>query len=440
MDTDEIVQRLVRERPGKDFLTFDYDTKAVPVGPGMYKSSGISASYMIVGRDERIVVNTGTGGEARHHKRLFDEISTAPTLYIVTTQAHTDHVGGVAHFRESGTEYIAQANNAEFQRLDAQLAGLRRRFGAPWFSKIRESARRLGEIDAEHSAAASSAAPGERVDLGPLQDRPVPDTTFDDHLQVSVAGVELELLSTPGGETIDSCIVWHADSSTCLIGNLLGPLFPHFPNFNTLRGDRYRDPARYLTSLNRLRALEADTILTGRGTPLTGRATLDAVLGRLHDAVEYVYETTMAAITDGQDLAEIMATVRLPDSLYVGQAYGRVTWAVRAIWESNVGWFRQRSTTELYPPDNSAVQRTLVALAGSDQVAAQAREEFNHRRPLTAIGLAEAVLLQDATHPGAREVLRDAHILLLKEDGHDNFWFDGWLQAQITELGTQVAH
>ena len=443
MDTDEIVRRLVRERPDKDFTTFDYDRTAIPVARGIYKSSGISASYLIVGCSERIVVNTGTGGEAVHHKRLFDAISTAPTPYLITTQAHTDHVGGVAHFRESATEYIAQANNAECQRLDLQLAGLRRRFGAPWFAQIRDSARRLGELEPTAAttpggvpggAASAGAAATTRADLGARQDRPVPDTTFDDHLSVAVDGVELELLSTPGGETTDSCIVWQADSATCLIGNLLGPLFPHFPNFNTLRGDRYRDPARYLTSISRLRALPAETILTGRGTPLTGRTMLDAVLGRLHDAVEYVYETTLAAINNGQDLAEIMATVRLPDSLYVGQAYGRVPWAVRAIWESNVGWFRQLSTTELYPPDDTAVQRLLVTLAGPDRVTALARQEIEAGRPLTAIGLAEAVLAHDPDHLAGRAVLTDAHAVLLDDEARDNFWLSGWLRARIAEL------
>jgi len=434
MNTDEIVRQLVRERPGKDFVVFDYDRKAVPVGPNIVKSSGISAAYLIVGRDARIVINTGTGGEVQHHKRLFDEVSTTPTRYIITTQAHTDHVGGVGYFREQGTEYIAQANNPECQHLDAQLAGLRRRFGAPWFGKVRESARRLGELTAELDAAEPASTPV-RADLGRLQDRPVPDILFDDALAVSIEGVDLQLLSTPGGETTDSCLVWHAESATCFVGNMLGPLFPHFPNFNTLRGDRYRDPARYLTSVKRLRALGAETLLTGRGTPVVGRDLIDAVLGRLHDAVEYVYETTMAKINDGQDLADIMRTVHLPDSLYVGQGYGRVTWGVRAIWESQVGWFRQRSTLELYPPDDTDLRRSLVALAGSDKVAEQARRAVDEGQPLLAIGLAEVALLDDPTGTVATEVMRDAHLALLDDHARQNLWLSGWLESRIADYG-----
>jgi alkyl sulfatase BDS1-like metallo-beta-lactamase superfamily hydrolase len=435
MNTDETVRRLVQERPGKDFVTFDYDRDAVPVGPDMYKSSGISAAYVIAGRDERIVVNTGTGGEVAHHKRLFDRVSTGPTRYIVTTQAHTDHVGGVAYFRDPGTEYIAQANNPECQRLDAQLAGLRQRFGAPWFAKVRESARRLGDLEPPDEVAAEPV----RADLGRLQDRPTPDILFDDSLHIEAGGIELDLLSTPGGETTDSCLVWHAASATVFAGNLLGPLFPHFPNFNTLRGDRYRDPARYLTSVQRLRTLSAETLLTGRGTPVVGGELINAVLGRLHDAVEYVYETTLAAINDGQDLAEIMRTVHLPDSLYVGQGYGRVTWGVRAIWESQVGWFRQLSTTELYPPDDTEVRRTLAELAGGGAVVEQARKALDDGRPVDAIGLGEVALLLDASDAAAADVLRDAHrVLLEREDARDNLWLTGWLESRISEPETAL--
>ena len=44
-----------------------------------------------------------------------------------------------------------------------------------------------------------------------------------------------------------------------------------------------------------------------------------------------------------------MEQIELPPQLRVGQGYGKVSWAVRTLWESYVGWFRLASTTELYP-------------------------------------------------------------------------------------------
>ena len=47
-------------------------------------------------RRSRVIVNTGMGYEAPHHKRVFDAVRPGPTPYVMTTQAHVDHVGGRA--------------------------------------------------------------------------------------------------------------------------------------------------------------------------------------------------------------------------------------------------------------------------------------------------------------------------------------------------------
>jgi hypothetical protein len=35
-------------------------------------------------------------------------------------------------------------------------------------------------------------------------------------------------------------VVWLPEHRVALVSNLFGPLFPHFPNLNTIRGDKYR--------------------------------------------------------------------------------------------------------------------------------------------------------------------------------------------------------
>ena len=429
MDVSSVVNRMLAERPAADFLRFSYDGAAIRISDAIFKSTGITASYLIVAGAERVIVNTGTGPEAVHHRRLFDAVSTRPTRYIITTQAHTDHVGGVSRFRDPGTQYVAQANNAECQRIDQQLSGLRRRFGAPWFSEIRSSAQDLAKRYPDGVSPLSGDT--ERPDLGPLQDQPKPDIVFSDSLLLRAGDLEFELLATPGGETTDSCIVWLPEHRTCFISNLLGPLFPHFPNFNTLRGDRYRDPQAYLASLQTLRGLHPEMLLTGRGSPVVGGAEIDAVLGRLYDAVEYVFVETCRGINAGKDVATLMREVVLPERLHVGQAYGRVAWGVRAIWESYVGWFQQRSTAELYPSVLSEVQADIVDMAGADALAEQARKRLAAGEPLVAIGLLETVLEHDPVNHSAASAMVDAHRMLLDEGGQDNFWLKGWLGQQI---------
>ena len=78
--------------------------------------------------------------------------------------------------------------------------------------------------------------------------------------RIDVGGRRFELISTPGGETVDSTVVHLPDERLAFTGNLFGPLFPHFPNFNTIRGDKYRYAEAYLASLDVVRKLELDEI------------------------------------------------------------------------------------------------------------------------------------------------------------------------------------
>jgi alkyl sulfatase BDS1-like metallo-beta-lactamase superfamily hydrolase len=363
-----------------------------------------------------VIVNTGLGYEAPHHKRVFDAVCPGPTPYVVTTQAHVDHVGGAGLFREPGTRYVAQAANQACQRDDARIAPLRLRTAAIWFDV---SGRRAMEIAAEN--------PGVPM----RQDRPVPDVTFDDRMALEVGDLELELIATPGGETVDSCVVWMAHHGICLISNLVGPLFPHFPNLNTLRGDRYRFVEPYLAAIRRVRELRPSMLVTGRHEPIVGRELIDAALARLHDAVDYVHHETLEGMNEGKDVLTLMRDVRLPEALRVGQGYGTVAWGVRTIWESYMGWFRLRSTTELYPLEPVEALAEVVEMAGTDAVVSRALDRLAAGEPLRAVHLAEAVLRLRPDDPGAAAVMVDAHQALIETGGDASFWESGWLRHQL---------
>ena len=72
-------------------------------------------------------INAGMGFEAPVHERNLDAFSSDPVRYLVLTQGHTDHVGGVAHFRKKhpGLRVVAQAHNTEHQSYDRRLAPFR---------------------------------------------------------------------------------------------------------------------------------------------------------------------------------------------------------------------------------------------------------------------------------------------------------------------------
>jgi glyoxylase-like metal-dependent hydrolase (beta-lactamase superfamily II) len=420
MSVQDEVDRLIDERPGKELLTPAYDDPAFPINGFLWRSGGTSASYLLVTREGRVIVNTGMGWEAPHHQRVFDAICPGPTPYVITTQGHVDHVGGVALFREPGTRYVAQAANAACQADDARIAAFRAATAGVWFGGL---ASRVRDFAARYPGAARG------------QDRPTPDLVFDHRLALRVGELDLELVSAPGGETLDSCVVWLPRHRIALVSNLFGPLFPHFPNFHTLRGDRYRLPEPYLASVRTVRELQPELLVTGRHLPIAGRALIDAALGRLHDAVDFVHRETLVRINAGQDALQIMREVELPARLRVGQGYGRVSWAVRTIWEAYTGWFQRRSTTELHGFDARAAQAELVELAGAAPVVERARARLAGGDALAAIHLAEAVLAREPSHRDAARVLVDAHRALLAAGGDANFWESGWLHHQLERWG-----
>jgi alkyl sulfatase BDS1-like metallo-beta-lactamase superfamily hydrolase len=409
------VDHLIDARPGKELLTPSYDDPAHPLTEFLFRSGGTTAAYCLLTDNARIIVNTGMGYEAPHHMRVFEAVRPGPTPYVITTQAHVDHVGGVHLFREAGTVYVAQANNPACQRDDARIRELRMRTAAIWFDTTGRDARRIATDN-----------PG----VSMRQDEPTPDLAYETRLRLAVDGLAVELIAAVG-ETIDSTIVWLPDHKMAMISNLLGPLFPHFPNFNTLRGDRYRFVEPYLRSVRTLRALQPEVLVTGRHEPIVGAELIDACLGRLHDAVDWVHRETLAGINAGTDVWALMDTITLPEHLRVGQGYGKVAWAVRTIWESYVGWFTLQSTTELYPQAHGQALAELIGAVGVDTAIELASQALRRGDAVVAIHLAQGVLATEHSHAGAAAVMADAHRHLLAAGGDVNFWESGWLRAQL---------
>jgi alkyl sulfatase BDS1-like metallo-beta-lactamase superfamily hydrolase len=370
------------------------------------------------------VVNTGMGFEAPVHKRNFDAVDDGPTRYILFTQGHVDHVGGADLFREEGTQLVAQANNQAHQADDARISAFRAmRSAFAWSGAIAKALQYIQQ----------NVAGGI-----PPQSTPTPDITFEDRYELELGRLRMELLWTPGGETIDSMVIWLPDHEICFTGNLFSALFGHFPNLVTVRGDRYREALTFIESLERVRALEPKMLLPGHGGPVVGKETIREELTRLRDAVRYVHDETVKGMNHGKDIHTLMHEIELPPELEVGEGYGKVSWSVRAIWENYAGWFHHGSTTELYDVPARAVHADLVDLAGgADAIAERAAAKLEAGEPVEAIHLAEVALSAAPTNVAALEAMIAAHETLETES--DNFWLTQWLRKQLADHRTTLA-
>lgn len=420
MTIEEQVDALVDTRPGKALLRPVYDDPAYPINDVILRSGGTTASYMLLTDAGRMIVNTGMGFEAPHHKRAFDAVRSGPTHYIVTTQGHVDHVGGVELFRDPGTRYVAQANNRRCQADDARIRGLRMRTAGIWFGGLGDVARRIAE---------------ENPGVSMRQAEPTPDITFEDRLELDADGLRVELLAAVG-ETVDSAVVWLPEHRTALVSNLFGPLFPHFPNLNTIRGDRYRFVEPYLASVRLVQRLRPEVLVTGRGEPIVGAELIAAALDRLHGAVDYVHREALRGFNEGTDVWTLMEEIRLPPELRVGQGYGKVSWAVRTLWETYVGWFKLGSTTELYADPSPAAMAELVEAAGPAAALARAEAALARGDALVAIRLGEAVAAVAPDEERLRRLMAAAHRHLLEHGGDVSFWEDGWLRHELERWGS----
>lgn len=414
----DIVRQLVESRPDFFQNRFAHQDRVVKINDFISMSIGLSNAYMVVTPAGRVIINTGMGFEALTHKKIFDAECAGPTPYIVLTQGHVDHVGGVALFREPGTQLIAQRNLAACQQDDRRIKQVRESQAYIWFRSVFDTVAR------------DAGAPAPRF----VQDVPVADISFDDRFDFELGGMRFEVLATPGGETIDSSVVWLPQHRILFSGNVFGPLFPHFPNFNTIRGDRYRQFEPYLQSLRRIRALEPELLITGHFEPIAGSELIRACLDRLEAAVEFVHTETLKGMNAGRDIWSLMRDVQLPDALYVGQGYGKVSWGVRTIWETYMGWFKGQATSELYPTQPRDMYADLVDLAGIDAVVARGRARLAAGDCEAANLLAEAALQRDDAHRGALQLALDAHRALLDRAGGVNFWETGWLKTQMEKL------
>ena len=381
----------------------EFRKDVIKVTDGVYVAVGFSLgnAILIEGTDGLVIVDTlTTVNDARAVKEEFDKISRKPVRAIIYTHHHADHVGGASVFAGSDRPEIyahallvpERANNLSNLGRAGRDGG--NQFGGPLIP------------DALHI---NNGVGPQLTMSGGGNGYLAPTRTFSgEEMTITVAGVRMQLVHAPA-ETNDAIYVWLPDKKVLLPGDTF---YHAFPNLYAIRGTRLRPVDSWITSLEKLMAVQAEFMIPSHTRPISGAAAVRTALSAYHDGIKSVFDQTIAAMKEGLRPDELVERVKLPQELaaspYLQEFYGTVSWSVRAIYIDYVGWF-DGNATNLFPLSTKERAAAVLDLAGGPApVVARARAALAQRQFQLAAELIDFVLAVDPDNRDAKNLKAQA--------------------------------
>jgi alkyl sulfatase BDS1-like metallo-beta-lactamase superfamily hydrolase len=397
----------VRDRPaaqefaGREMLrahSAEFRREVIKVTDGVWVAVGFSNanSVLIDGDGGSIVVDTTSHVEdARQVKDAFAKLSASPVRAIIYTHAHPDHTGGASVFAGADRPEII-AHQLFVDRVpDVGRAG---RDGGDQFGSTLPDALFInagtGMEFGRHPASTGSLAPTR--------------TFSEERLDLTIAGVRLQLLHTPG-ETRENVAVWLPDRRVLLTGD---DFYKAFPTLYAIRGARLRPIDQWIASLSLMIELGAEYVVPGHTRPVLGSGNVREALTTYRDGIKSVLDQTLESMRKGERPDELVQHVKLPPALasspYLREFYGTVAWSVRAVYAEYAGWF-DGNPAKLFPlPEQDRAARIIELAGGRSQVLSKARRALAAKDFQWAAELADYVLAVDGGNVEAKQLKANA--------------------------------
>ncbi len=396
--------------------------KAREISGGVWQATGVGNAHLITTSGKDVLFDTGLSTQApKQIKALKDAVPDLELSHIITSHSHADHAGGVKFWDEDGIDIVAHAEFVEEQRYLTELQDYFWHRNRTLFPFMPESPPTIGLIA-----------------YGGIE--PTMTVANGQPLKVTQGGVEFELYALPGAEGADNLVLWLPQKKILFSGDFFGPLFPQFPNIFTMRGEKIRKPVEYVNSLDVIIDLDPDMIVPSHKDPITDKAVIREGLVKMRDATKYVHDQTVEGMNAGKKLEQLMAEIQLPAELALTQEHGKVSWAVKSIWEYYATWFHFDKTTELYHVPQSAVHSDILELVDGEALVKKAADYIAQDKPLEALHLLDIV---DGGGVDNTAVL-DARINALNilksraEAGEKNSYEIYWLNYRIRETEARL--
>lgn len=357
--------------------TRHFQQQVYPIANNVWSAVGwnLGNSVMIEAPEGLIIVDTGESVEqSRKVLEEFRKISDKPIKAIVYTHFHPDHINGVKAFVSE-----EQVKNGEVQ-IYAQETLL---------ANVVAQGALVGPILGMRSgysfgvALPDSDKQGMNAGLGPLAHAGAstfiaPTITFKDQLDTRIAGLPVQFLHVPS-EAPDEIVLYLPDNRVLISAEVTQG--PTLPNIHTLRGTKFRDPVVWVSSLDKLRAFQAEHMVPLHGQPVSGQARVEEVLRMTRDAIAYIHDQSVRWMNKGLTPDELVEKVKLPPHLagytpYLREYYGTVKHSVRQIYQGYLGWF-QGDPVDLDPiPPKAKAERLIALMGGRDKLLLEAGNAY----------------------------------------------------------------
>ncbi|KAF0805597.1 beta-lactamase domain-containing protein [Alcanivorax xiamenensis] len=343
---------------------------------------GLANSIMLEGDDGIVIVDTmSTQEEGQEVLAAFREITDKPVKALIYTHNHADHVFGARAFAAPGEVpvYAHATTQDKINRVVNEIRPIITLRSMRMFGTYLDGSERINDGIGPHLGV------NEDSNLFSL----TPDHTFEDELDLNIAGLHLRLIHAPG-ETDDQLFVWLPEKKVVLSGD---NIYQAFPNLYTIRGTAYRDVAQWARSLDKIRALEPEYLVPSHTRPLIGAQRIHTTLTHYRDAIQYVHDQTLRYMNLGLTPDQIVEKVQLPPHLasdpWLQEFYGKVSWSVRSIFSGYLGWFDGNSSTLQPRYDSEQAQRMADLAGGTEALMSAAQKALKNQDAQWALSLTD---------------------------------------------------
>lgn len=370
----------------------EFEERLYEVTDGVYTlvGVGIANTTMILGDTGMIVVDTGESVEqAARHLKHFRRVTDRPISAIVYSHSHYVQ-GTAAYVPEHATRDVEIWGS---ERLDSNY----RRAAFSPLSPI-ENTQAAIQVGLLLPSEGPDAVPN--LGVGPYfasRNRhatstrgylpPTHTVPEEESIESVIDGIRIRFI--PGySDEDDSISMWLPDKGVA-VTNIV---WTSFPNVSPLRGGRYRDPQRWLDSIDSIRALSARHLIMTHGRPLSGSTLVAGCVRDYRDGLQYAYDQTIRGINQGLAPQDLALTVRLPEALaqsrLTGQFYGEVAHHVRGIYAGLRGWWGLETADLAAVNKAFEGERIVAGFGGTAALLAEVRAALDRQEHAWAARLA----------------------------------------------------